>query len=560
MAKFIGCTGDLVLRDGEKITFGDGNDSNLWFDGSELRLDTVISGVDPTQDYHLTTKWFVDNEIDTLSGTIPYEHDQLIGLGDDDHLQYVPRTGIRGFTGTVSGIDPTQPYHLTTRWYVDDEIATLSGTIPYSHGDLLDLDIDDHTQYILVDGTRAFTGVVGGITPTDPTHLTTKQYVDSAIYGLDWQNSVLDIVPVASGVQTIGNRYIASVTGGGWIEDYIYEWTGTTWSGFEPNEGFATWVEDEDVVRVYNDAFPAGDWVRFGTTVIHNYLSGLQGGDSSGSGEMYHLTYSDYQTLISGSTGITDASDLHHHDSLYSSIGHSHTTSDITDYTETTQDLIASTISGAGTVTVTYDDINGIVTVSGAGAGGSNSHGDLDDLDSDDHTQYILVDGTRGFTSTVSGVDPTESYHLTTKWYVDDEIATLSGTIPYEHDQLTGLDDDDHIMYVPTDGSRGFTSTVSGIDPVEDYHLATKFYVDQGGVDRHGRYSIANDVCTFTVTFSGIGHTNYTITSDLENTTDSPPSVYAYIISARTTSSFDITLMGDTDSANYVLNWSVIED
>ncbi|RLA03964.1 MAG: hypothetical protein DRQ47_04200, partial [Gammaproteobacteria bacterium] len=63
MAKFIGCTGDLVLRDAEKITFGDGNDSNIWWDGSELRLDTTISGVDPTQDYHLTTKYYVDTEI-----------------------------------------------------------------------------------------------------------------------------------------------------------------------------------------------------------------------------------------------------------------------------------------------------------------------------------------------------------------------------------------------------------------------------------------------------------------------------------------------------------------
>ena len=40
---------------------------------------------------------------------------------------------------------------------------------------------DDHTIYSLVDGTRAFSGVVGGITPTDHTHLATKEYVDSAI-------------------------------------------------------------------------------------------------------------------------------------------------------------------------------------------------------------------------------------------------------------------------------------------------------------------------------------------------------------------------------------------
>jgi len=54
-----------------------------------------------------------------------------------------------------------------------------------------------------------------------------------------------------------------------------------------------------------------------------------------------------------------------------------------------------------------------------------------------------------------------------------------SGTpAPTDHGLLTGLEDDDHTQYVPTDASRGFTSTVSGIDPTEDYHLATKSYID----------------------------------------------------------------------------------
>ena len=40
---------------------------------------------------------------------------------------------------------------------------------------------DDHTLYSLVDGTRPFSGVVGGVIPTDHAHLATKEYVDSAI-------------------------------------------------------------------------------------------------------------------------------------------------------------------------------------------------------------------------------------------------------------------------------------------------------------------------------------------------------------------------------------------
>jgi len=47
------------------------------------------------------------------------------------------------------------------------------------HGGLTGLFGDDHTQYTLEDGTRGFTGVVAGITPTADAHLTTKGYVDN---------------------------------------------------------------------------------------------------------------------------------------------------------------------------------------------------------------------------------------------------------------------------------------------------------------------------------------------------------------------------------------------
>lgn len=50
-----------------------------------------------------------------------------------------------------------------------------------SHSQLVNLTDDAHPQYVLVDGTRGFTGAVSGITPEIPPHLTTKRYVDGAI-------------------------------------------------------------------------------------------------------------------------------------------------------------------------------------------------------------------------------------------------------------------------------------------------------------------------------------------------------------------------------------------
>lgn len=62
--------------------------------------------------------------------------------------------------------------------------SKLSASAPAStpaadHGSLTGLTGDDHTQYILINGTRGFTDTISGITPTNNSHLTTKQYVDA---------------------------------------------------------------------------------------------------------------------------------------------------------------------------------------------------------------------------------------------------------------------------------------------------------------------------------------------------------------------------------------------
>jgi len=137
----------------------------------------------------------------------------------------------------------------------------------------------------------------------------------------------------------------------------------------------------------------------------------------------------------------------------------------------------------------------GVILTKQPGAGGTSDHGILIGLLDDDHIQYILVDGSRGFSSTVSGIMPTESSHLVTKEYADtlsgtgqtntasnlgagegvyaqkvgvdlqfkslveagsialtsdSDIITISGGAgegASDHGELTGLDDDDHPQY-----------------------------------------------------------------------------------------------------------------
>jgi len=125
--------------------------------------------------------------------------------------------------------------------------------------------------------------------------LTRKDYVDGLIMGLDWQESVIDIVDntAVPPTEVTGDRYLLDATGGGvhanWdgaaVND-IVEFDGTNWFVAYTavgDEGGSCWVEDEDTNYVWNGTI----WAKFGSTVTHNNTSGLQGGTSS---EYYHMT------------------------------------------------------------------------------------------------------------------------------------------------------------------------------------------------------------------------------------------------------------------------------
>jgi len=116
-------------------------------------------------------------------------------------------------------------------------------------------------------------------TPTTSNQPANKGYVDTAINGLDWQDSVISkSISTPPGSPTTGDRYIvgASATGA-WAgqDNNITEYNGTSWDFYTVNEGFATWVEDEDVNYTWN----LTAWVKFGSTVTHANLIGLNADD-----------------------------------------------------------------------------------------------------------------------------------------------------------------------------------------------------------------------------------------------------------------------------------------
>jgi hypothetical protein len=153
----------------------------------------------------------------------------------------------------------------------------------------------------------------------------------ATVRGIAWQDPVLDKdlcdPPVGPGD---GDRYvICSTASGVWasysnqIVEYITASGGWVYS--DPSEGWATWVEDEDRLYLYNGTI----WTPISSVTQHDYLAGLSGDGP----EYYHLTAAQFTSLTSG-------------------------------LDETVQDIVGPMVSGTQTnIAVTYDDGSGLISL-----------------------------------------------------------------------------------------------------------------------------------------------------------------------------------------------------
>ena len=195
--------------------------------------------------------------------------------------------------GYVSGVTSSIQTQLNAKLenVVEDSSPQLGGDLDMNAKNIWtgtnnispsEMDYLNGTQLTLVDGSRGFTGVVAGITPTATNHLTTKQYVDSTIQGIDWQESVVFAQAAPPGSPDTGDRYRITTGTGAWTgyDDYITTYSGTGWTMTAPNDGMAVWDESSDYHSVYNGAA----WVRFGSTMSHTNLNDLDTNDD-------HLRY-----------------------------------------------------------------------------------------------------------------------------------------------------------------------------------------------------------------------------------------------------------------------------
>jgi len=109
------------------------------------------------------------------------DHGSIGGLGDDDHTQYSRADGTRAFTGTVGGISPVADSDLVTKYYLDSNFP--SAAIPSAGGP------------VVVTNNWYFTVPASGVSPSADNHLAIKQYVDNAVLSVSAGGGLIEPTP-----------------------------------------------------------------------------------------------------------------------------------------------------------------------------------------------------------------------------------------------------------------------------------------------------------------------------------------------------------------------------
>jgi hypothetical protein len=109
-------------------------------------------------------------------------------------------------------------------------------------------------------------------------HVVSKDYVDSKLYGLKWQKEIKEFHDPNDGLPTeniIGDRYISLTSNKGWKKNYIYEYDGNNWKEIIPLRDFALFVSSGYIYNGDTVVFNGFDWVKFGSVGNHESLNNI---------------------------------------------------------------------------------------------------------------------------------------------------------------------------------------------------------------------------------------------------------------------------------------------
>jgi len=383
-----------------------------------LFADKTSLGVPLNQGY---ADFFSLRILNTIGGVViedGIQHDDLGGLGDDDHMQYLLADGTRDLTGDWD----VGSYEIRASTFESD-VAT--GTSPFT---IASTTLVTNLNADLLDGEEATAFA-------DAVHT----HVEADITDLDHTDATAIHDNVAGEINAVADKATPASTDVVLIEDSADSWAKKKVTISDISSGEHN--HDDDYISILDDA------------IAGNFASLTFGGEISDSG--------------------WDASDF----ALY---GHTHAGGDsdaIHDNVSAEIQAIAAKSPPVGADIVIIEDSEAtwakkqvtLTDVVSLAAGGETDHGALDGLADDDHTQYLLADGTRG----LSAAWDAGSWEITAETFTSDVAIGTPPLSVTSTTTVTNLDADS------VDGSHAADFATSG-HTHDDAYISL---VDMEGVD-----------------------------------------------------------------------------
>jgi hypothetical protein len=447
MAKFTGK--NIEFRSGQKAIFGDNDDSSiLWNDvNSELTINTVVSGVDPTDPGHLVTKRYVGVLEDAVDDLYDIHYDMQEPTGFFNRTDSVISFDDGSLMLTISGAE-YEFYTIGVKHTKNGAESIAITDVEGLHHIYYDTDgIIQHTTVFTDDIILRYAYIAGVYwDATNKKHLLlaeerhgfvmdggTHLYLHTTI-GAVYDNGLGLTSIVSNGNGNLDTHaQLGYGSGRFWDEDIDINITGAVAPAQIPvyyKEGIVpVWRADvansfpvkSTGTRLAYNSSPGGVWGQteasnqdfvlchlFATNDANRPIIAIQG-------EAIYTNISAAQIgandeMLSLTTGgmpvkefIPIATVIYQTSSTYSN---------------SVNARVRPTSEGA-------DYVDWRFSTGGGGVGLVSDHGSLSGLDGDDHVQYSLVDGTRDFTAPVGGVDATQPEHLVTY----NQLTTTSGNI-----------------------------------------------------------------------------------------------------------------------------------
>lgn len=351
------------------------------------------------------------------------------------------------------------------------------------HSTLAGLTADDHTQYVLADGTRAITG--------DQTFSSSVMVSDSVYAGSFYSRTFGEVAYANQGYLTV-----AEADGGP-------SFSTVNSLKFETASFYLT--EDSSGMPIVNFRGSAsGGSAQYGTGISsQEFSSSVEWQFNHGLG-LQHIIWATYDdqgdAVLPGRVSTHDSNVTYFYFSPATAgravvAGGPLVNTIRVSETDGTPDSISASkvtfnsgdfyieLDSAGQPVVNFRGSSG-----GSGSSGVTDHGALTGLTDDDHTQYSLADGTRDFSGVVVGVTPTAASHLATKGYIDNRLSNFYGIFSAiaatDHGALTGLTDDDHSQYLlASDATNRATFAANWADLTDGGETSLHSHAASGSAD-----------------------------------------------------------------------------